>query len=59
MPPPLLVRSVNGYYALGPERSARWARAAWQRLREGGVRAASWAKGVRWRDPESMLEVHF
>eukprot|EP00887_Chlorella_sp_A99_P000444 scaffold17.g444.t1 len=47
------------YYAVGPERAGRWAAAAGRRAAAAGRLAATAAKGVRWRDAESVVEVHF
>ena len=51
------------YYAAGPENVARWCaplgRWVSARFRAAGRGAVDWAKAGCWRDPESMLEVHY
>jgi hypothetical protein len=57
------------YYAVGPERLAAWGKPRLERVRSGASRAGSaaartagglvvWAKGMNWRDPESLMEIH-
>lgn len=47
-----------GYFTAGPERVARWADRYRRRAATLGKRGLELAGNIRWRDPESMLEVH-
>ena len=47
-----------GYFAIGPARAGRVARALAARVAVGAAAARTAAKGVRWRDPGAVLEAH-